>query len=863
MLSSLRRFLSPPLFESEEKNRVARFLNSFSWSAIALLLAFILIRIILQFENDSVSLLFIGLVILILGIVQLFMRLGYVRGASIFLVFSSWILMSYEAWSTDGIREALPVTYLVIILLSSFLLGWHAALATVVMSIAAIWFFAVLEQESILAIAVKDPLNHARDLTLIFLLAGALVYLLINNLNRSLYDSRLELKERLRAEEKLQRQTRYLTALHETTLGLINHLELRPLLESILTRACELAETEHGLLELVLPDGSALKQELGRGLFSQFDDNLTLKGLGVTGNVWSSGKSLTIQNYAKWEKSIPVYVTAGIRAIMGVPLISGERVIGVLAFAHIKEGQFFSVEQTSSMERFAALASLAIDNAHLYEQAQTELKERRSTEIALRASEERFRKIFHASPVAICITSLDEGRLLDANPAYWNLTELDPKTSLGRTDLELDLWSDPQERSNFLDKLMRARSINEPDYQFKSFKGEDKAAIAFYELIHLEGQLCVLAMFYDVTAQKMAQEALLQSEARTSALLNAIPDMIFEFSYDGVFLNFVPAKDIQPAISPKQFLGKNLKDLFPPEIAAQTLFALERAMETGQLHAFEYGLPPGEELHFFEARIAAVSSESALMMVRDISQRKWVETEREKLIKELEDKNAELERFTYTVSHDLKSPLITIKGFLGFLEKDAASGNTTRLKSDIKRIADATDKMHLLLSELLELSRVGRLMNPSQQIPFEDLVHEAVELVQGRLQERGIKVQIQSGLPIVNGDRQRLVEVIQNLVDNAAKFMGDQAAPCIEIGASAGQNENSIFFVRDNGIGIAPEYQERIFGLFNKLDANTDGTGIGLALVRRIIEVHGGRIWVESEAGKGAMFCFTLGNSPG
>ncbi len=370
-------------------------------------------------------------------------------------------------------------------------------------------------------------------------------------------------------------------------------------------------------------------------------------------------------------------------------------------------------------------------------------------------------------------------------------------------------------------------------------------------------------MFYDVTAQKMAQEALLQSEARTSALLNAIPDMIFEFSYDGVFLNFVPAKDIQPAISPKQFLGKNLKDLFPPEIAAQTLFALERAMETGQLHAFEYGLPPGEELHFFEARIAAVSSESALMMVRDISQRKWVETEREKLIKELEDKNAELERFTYTVSHDLKSPLITIKGFLGFLEKDAASGNTTRLKSDIKRIADATDKMHLLLSELLELSRVGRLMNPSQQIPFEDLVHEAVELVQGRLQERGIKVQIQSGLPIVNGDRQRLVEVIQNLVDNAAKFMGDQAAPCIEIGASAGQNENSIFFVRDNGIGIAPEYQERIFGLFNKLDANTDGTGIGLALVRRIIEVHGGRIWVESEAGKGAMFCFTLGNSPG
>jgi signal transduction histidine kinase len=185
------------------------------------------------------------------------------------------------------------------------------------------------------------------------------------------------------------------------------------------------------------------------------------------------------------------------------------------------------------------------------------------------------------------------------------------------------------------------------------------------------------------------------------------------------------------------------------------------------------------------------------------------------------------------------------------------------LRSDIERIADATDKMQRLLNELLQLSRIGRLMNPPQIVPFETLVREAVDLVQGRLRKGGIQMRIQGDLPVVNVDRQRLVEVIQNLVDNAAKFMGDQPEPCIEIGARTDQEGSPIFFVKDNGIGIAPEHHERVFGLFNKLDPTSDGTGIGLALVKRIIEVHGGRIWVESEAGKGATFCFTLGNPPG
>ena len=231
----------------------------------------------------------------------------------------------------------------------------------------------------------------------------------------------------------------------------------------------------------------------------------------------------------------------------------------------------------------------------------------------------------------------------------------------------------------------------------------------------------------------------------------------------------------------------------------------------------------------------------------------------EGLVNELENKNAELERFTYTVSHDLKSPLITIRGFLGYLEQDAVDGNIERLRTDIERISNAAGKMGQLLDELLELSRIGRLMNEPEEVSFETIVREAVSLVEGQLSDGNIKVKIESDLPNIYVDRVRLVEVVQNLVDNAAKFVKDQSDPKIEIGVRDIDNEH-VFYVKDNGIGIDPKFHEKIFRLFDKLDTSSEGTGVGLSLVKRIVEVHGGRIWVESEAGKGATFCFTLSN---
>lgn len=232
---------------------------------------------------------------------------------------------------------------------------------------------------------------------------------------------------------------------------------------------------------------------------------------------------------------------------------------------------------------------------------------------------------------------------------------------------------------------------------------------------------------------------------------------------------------------------------------------------------------------------------------------------RQTFIGELEAKNAELERFTYTVSHDLKSPLVTIMGFVSYLEKDALAGRMDRVKSGVSKISTAAMKMEHLLNDLLELSRIGRLMNAPENVSFEEIARDALERVRGRIEELGIQVSIAQDLPIIHGDRERLIEVMQNMLDNAAKFSAETSHPQIEIGTKGlDENLHPILFVCDNGIGIAPEFHERIFGLFNKLNPQIEGTGIGLALVRRIIEVHGGRIWVDSTPGHGATFYFTL-----
>jgi signal transduction histidine kinase len=298
-----------------------------------------------------------------------------------------------------------------------------------------------------------------------------------------------------------------------------------------------------------------------------------------------------------------------------------------------------------------------------------------------------------------------------------------------------------------------------------------------------------------------------------------------------------------------------------PLIVVSGTGCISDSVQALRLGAWDYILKPIDDISLISLAVQR-ALERARLLRENRSHQENLETIVRERTAELEAKNAELERFTYTVSHDLKSPLITIKGYVGMLRKDLAEANEDSIEDDLRRIANAADKMGQLLDDLLELSRVGRLVNLPQRVPLRELVEEAIELLRGQIEVRNVHVQIAPNLPVAFGDRARLLEVLQNLIDNAVKYMGDQPDPVIEIDTRRDGNE-TVCYVRDNGVGIEPRFHDKIFRLFDQLDPKVEGSGIGLALAKRIVELHGGRIWVESPgSGQGSVFGFTLSTEP-
>lgn len=227
---------------------------------------------------------------------------------------------------------------------------------------------------------------------------------------------------------------------------------------------------------------------------------------------------------------------------------------------------------------------------------------------------------------------------------------------------------------------------------------------------------------------------------------------------------------------------------------------------------------------------------------------------------QLRAKNAELEAFVYTVSHDLQAPVVSMRGFASLLQTRHRDRFDERGALYIDRIAANAEYLSRLLNDLLELSRVGRLEEPDEVLGAGDVVRAVLEDLQASFKERGIAVVTPASWPQVRFSRVRLRQVFSNLVSNAIKFLGTQPQPKIEIGwrALAGEPALVEFWVRDNGIGIHPDYHQRVFRPFQRLKVvEVDGTGVGLSIVRRIVEGRGGAVRVESAPGHGATFSFT------
>jgi len=386
-----------------------------------------------------------------------------------------------------------------------------------------------------------------------------------------------------------------------------------------------------------------------------------------------------------------------------------------------------------------------------------------------------------------------------------------------------------------------------------------------YDLIetplrNVDGTLSKLTIFRDITERKRAEEKLQESMEKYRSLVESTENSVYLVDRDCRYL-FLNEKHLSRLGLPiDKIIGRTYGEIHSPEEAEEFAEVVDQVFEIDEAVQHEhrshrdgrYFLRTLSPVKDPEGRATAVT-----VVSQDITTLKLAEDEHKKLVNALEAKNRELERFAYTVSHDLRSPLVTIQGFTAMLQNDLERNNQEKAKSDLHYIANAATKLDRLLYVTLELSRIGRITNPPEDVPFGDIVKDAVEQTAGEIQANGIEISVAEDFPTVHADPMRIVEMLVNLITNSIRYRGEQQHPRVEIGYRR-QNGEIVFFVKDNGMGIDKSQYEKVFELFYQVDKNSSGTGAGLAIVKRIIEVHNGKIWIESELGKGCTVCFTL-----
>ncbi len=229
--------------------------------------------------------------------------------------------------------------------------------------------------------------------------------------------------------------------------------------------------------------------------------------------------------------------------------------------------------------------------------------------------------------------------------------------------------------------------------------------------------------------------------------------------------------------------------------------------------------------------------------------------------KELKEVNQELDSFVYTASHDLRAPLRGIASFATFLEEDYKSKLDQNGKEYIDEIRKGATKMSALIDDLLQLSRISRIKNPYEDVNVKELLDSVLERIKYDIQANKVQLNVGENLPVIRCDRIKIAEVFLNLINNAIKFSSknNKENPRVDVGY-IDEGEFHKFFIKDNGIGIDPKYHGQVFGLFKRLhtDKEYEGTGAGLSIVKRVIDDHQGKIWIESEVGHGATFYFTI-----
>jgi len=573
------------------------------------------------------------------------------------------------------------------------------------------------------------------------------------------------------------------------------------------------------------------------------------------------------------------------------------------------------------------------------------ITERKQAEHSLVASEDKFNRAFHSSPVAMALSSLGRG-FIDVNQSLCELYGFTREELVGNYARDMNMWVDQVEYGQFVEAFSRGEPIRDFQFRFRRKSGEMRIGLVSTEKIEVAGEDAFITSTIDITDLKNADEAILTANqmlrnytnelenlthqlilgARISRAASEVldPEQLsaqvvetiqheFQLYYVGLFLlddeknkavlraatgeagQKLLEEEHSLSIDEHSMIGWSIKHCEPrialdvgadavrfdnpllPETRSELALPLiSRGEVIGAL-----SIQSVQERAFTQESITWMQNMTDLLanaivnarlygqLQKELNVREQAEAEVRKLNEELEERvrqrtaqlestNKELEAFSYSVSHDLRAPLRSVDGFSRILANDFSADLPDEARRYVGIIRESAQRMAQLIDDILRLSRISRGELRLETFDLSIYAHEILDRLQGEAPNRKAVIEVQSPLEVI-ADRNLLVIVLENLLSNAWKFTSQNEQTCITL-ASQYQDGDQVICVCDNGVGFEMERAQKLFGAFQRMHSEKDfpGTGIGLAIVYRIISRHGGRIWAESEPGKGTTFYFTL-----